>query len=170
MAEFLATVSLLTDTEDNNDNQPKVTLMTIHSAKGLEYDAVFITGLEEDLFPNANARVYPKELEEERRLFYVAVTRAKRFCYLSYAHSRYRYGQFQFCDPSPFIDEIDEQYLQRTDRPRQISASNSTQRESLSSRRDSFVQKIAMVDLIRPATSMIFRFAQRGRFQKCHAR
>ena len=62
----------------------------------------------------------------------------------------------QFCDPSPFIDEIDEQYLQRTDRPRQISASNSTQRESLSSRRDSFVQKIAMVDLIRPATSMIF--------------
>lgn len=141
LAEFLATVSLLTDTEDNNDNQPKVTLMTIHSAKGLEYDAVFITGLEEDLFPNANARVYPKELEEERRLFYVAVTRAKRFCYLSYAHSRYRYGQFQFCDPSPFIDEIDEQYLQRTDRPRQISASNSTQRESLSSRRDSFVQK-----------------------------
>lgn len=133
LSEFLATVSLLTDTEEKNDDQSRVTLMTIHSAKGLEYDAVFITGLEEDLFPNANARVYPKEMEEERRLFYVAVTRAKRYCYLSYAHSRYRYGQFQFCDPSPFIDEIDGQYLQRNDSSQLLT--------SPSNKRESFVQK-----------------------------
>lgn len=130
LSDFLATVSLLTDTEEKNDNQSRVTLMTIHSAKGLEFDAVFITGLEEDLFPNANARIYFKEMEEERRLFYVAVTRAKHYCYLSYAHSRYRYGQLQFCDPSPFLDEIDEQYVQRADQRRYKSVSSTSNKES----------------------------------------
>ena len=85
--------------------------MTVHAAKGLEFQAVFVTGMEEELFPNANAKLYRKEMEEERRLFYVAVTRAKKFCYLSYANSRYRYGQLQLSDPSPFIAEIDEKYL-----------------------------------------------------------
>lgn len=115
IAEYLSTVSLLTDTDQRTDGTPRVTLMTVHAAKGLEFEAVFVTGMEEELFPNANAFLYPKEMEEERRLFYVAVTRANNFCFLSYARSRYRYGNFQFCEPSPFIDEIDEKYLERTD-------------------------------------------------------
>lgn len=115
LPDFLATVSLLTDADQAEDGTPRVTLMTVHAAKGLEYDAVFVTGMEDELFPNANARLYPKEMEEERRLFYVAVTRAKRFCFLSYAHTRYRYGQFQFCEPSDFLSEIDSHYLKRED-------------------------------------------------------
>lgn len=111
MSEFLASVSLLTDTDEQDDGQPRVTLMTAHAAKGLEFDTVFVTGMEEDLFPNSNAKLYPAEMEEERRLFYVAVTRAKNHCYLSYAKSRYRYGNLQFCDASPFLDEIDEEYV-----------------------------------------------------------
>lgn len=115
LSEYLSTVSLLTDTDQRTDGTPRVTLMTVHAAKGLEFDAVFVTGMEEELFPNANASLYPKEMEEERRLFYVAVTRAKSYCFLSYARSRYRYGNFQFCEPSPFIGEIDSKYLERTD-------------------------------------------------------
>lgn len=113
LAEYLSTVSLLTDADQGEDDQPRVTLMTVHAAKGLEFDAVFITGLEEELFPNANARLFPKEMEEERRLFYVAVTRAKRFCYLSYARSRFRYGTLQLSEPSIFIDEIDPEYIEK---------------------------------------------------------
>lgn len=114
--EFLSTVSLLTDTDTEDDNTPKVTLMTVHAAKGLEFDAVFVTGLEDELFPNANAKLFPREMEEERRLFYVAVTRAKRFCYLSYAATRFRFGSLQFSEISPFIGEIDAEYLDRSDR------------------------------------------------------
>lgn len=118
LSEYLGTVSLLSDTDQADDGQPRVTLMTVHAAKGLEFDAVFITGMEDELFPNANARLFPKEMEEERRLFYVAVTRAKRYCYLSYARSRYRFGSLQYCEPSMFIDEIDRQYIQEeTTRP-----------------------------------------------------
>jgi len=115
LTEYLASVSLKTDTDEEDDGSPRVTLMTIHAAKGLEYEAVFVTGMEEELFPNSTAVLYPKEMEEERRLFYVAVTRAKRYCFLSYANTRYRYGQFQFCEPSRFIREIDEEYLERHD-------------------------------------------------------
>lgn len=117
LTEFLATVSLLTDSDQQDDGQPRVTLMTVHAAKGLEFEAVFVTGMEEDLFPNASARLYPKEMEEERRLFYVAVTRAKRYCSLSYADTRFRYGSLQLAEPSPFLDEIDEQYVEREDKP-----------------------------------------------------
>lgn len=115
LTEFLSTVSLLSDSDAKDDGKPRITLMTVHAAKGLEFRAVFMTGMEEDLFPNANARLYRKEMEEERRLFYVAVTRAKEYCFLSYSCSRYRYGQLQMADPSPFIEEIDDQYLQRKD-------------------------------------------------------
>ena len=115
LTEYLSQVSLLTDSDQKEDNQPKVTLMTIHAAKGLEFDAVFVTGMEDELFPNSNARYYPKEMEEERRLFYVAVTRAKRYCYLTYAKSRFKYGSIEFSNPSPFLDEIDQQYVVRDD-------------------------------------------------------
>ncbi len=113
ISAYLSQVALLTDADQHDDGTPKVTLMTVHAAKGLEFDAVFVTGLENDLFPNANARFYPKEMEEDRRLFYVAITRAKRFCYLTYAKSRYRFGSMDFADPSPFLDDIDAQYLER---------------------------------------------------------
>ena len=85
--------------------------MTIHAAKGLEFDAVFVTGLEDELFPNATAKINPNEMEEERRLFYVAITRARRHCFLSYAQSRFRYGVTEATNESPFLHEIDSTHL-----------------------------------------------------------
>ncbi len=111
LAEYLSSVSLLSDTETKEDGSPRITLMTVHSAKGLEFQSVFVVGMEDELFPNANAKLYPKEMEEERRLFYVAVTRAKDYCFLSYAHTRFRFGSFEFCEPSPFLREIDSKYI-----------------------------------------------------------
>ena len=110
--EFLEDVALITDLDNkNNDNSDKVSLMTIHLAKGLEFPYVFVVGLEEDLFPSAlslNTRV---ELEEERRLFYVALTRAKKRAFLSYTISRYRWGKLIDAEPSRFIDEIGKEYV-----------------------------------------------------------
>jgi DNA helicase-2/ATP-dependent DNA helicase PcrA len=109
---FLEEVSLLTDqdNEDPNDND-KVTMMTIHSAKGLEFKNVYIVGVEEGLFPSSRGSESEKELEEERRLFYVAVTRAEQYAALSYARSRYNYGELKFANPSRFIGEIDQRFL-----------------------------------------------------------
>ena len=110
--DFLAEVSLMSDQETQDDgNDDKVTLMTIHSAKGLEFRAVFIVGVEEDLLPSSMAQNSMRELEEERRLFYVAITRAKEYCTLTFAKSRYRYGNFDFCEPSRFLKEIDSAYI-----------------------------------------------------------
>ena len=113
LTEFLQQSALQTDSDEQDDGTPRVTLMTIHAAKGLEFDAVFVTGMEDNLFPGQQARLFPREMEEERRLFYVAVTRAKRFCYLTYAQSRYRYGSFEQSDESPFVREISERFLRR---------------------------------------------------------
>ena len=115
LSDYLSQISLLTDADTDRDDTPRVTLMTVHAAKGLEYEAVFVAGMEDELFPNANARFFPKEMEEERRLFYVALTRAKSYCYLSYARTRIRYGSFLTCEPSPFISEIDPACLRRED-------------------------------------------------------
>lgn len=116
LADFLSEVSLLTDqdTDKENDND-RITLMTIHSAKGLEFKNVFIVGLEENLFPNPMAMNSYQELEEERRLFYVALTRAEEHCFLSFSKSRYRYGKPEFCTPSRFLRDIDESYLSQPD-------------------------------------------------------
>lgn len=112
LADYINSVQLLTDQDSDNDgNDDFVTLMTIHSAKGLEFKTVFIVGLEEELFPNQMAQNSLRELEEERRLFYVAVTRAMNHCILTYAKSRYRYGTFGFSEPSRFLKEIDRRYL-----------------------------------------------------------
>jgi len=113
LSEYLPQVALLTDQDQQeaDNEEEKVTLMTIHAAKGLEFEAVFITGLEEDLFPTSSARFSRNEMEEERRLFYVALTRAKSHCFISYAQSRYKYGNLEFSNPSRFIDEIDPRYL-----------------------------------------------------------
>ncbi len=112
LSHFMEDVALLTD-QDNDDkkDQNKVTLMTIHAAKGLEFPYVYIVGLEENLFPSQMAVHSRAELEEERRLFYVALTRAEKFAQLSYTTSRFRWGQLIDCEPSRFLQEIDETYL-----------------------------------------------------------
>ena len=111
LSEFLSTVSLSTDFDIENEDQDKVSLMTLHLSKGLEFKHVFIVGLEEDLFPSALSYNTRSELEEERRLFYVGITRAKENLYLSYANSRYRWGKLIYCEESRFLNEIDNEYL-----------------------------------------------------------
>lgn len=114
LAEFLEDVALSTDADADKGDPNHVALMTIHLAKGLEFPYVFVVGLEEDLFPSAMSMGTRSELEEERRLFYVALTRAEKQAYLTYALSRYRWGKLVDSDPSRFIEEIDEQYLNIT--------------------------------------------------------
>lgn len=112
LADFLSEVSLLTDQDNDKDGDAeKITLMTIHSAKGLEFKNVFVVGLEENLFPSALSLNSYKELEEERRLFYVAITRAEEHCYLSFAKSRFKYGKMEFSSPSRFLKDIDVHFL-----------------------------------------------------------
>ena len=112
LPDFLSEVSLMSDNESQDDaNEEKITLMTIHSAKGLEFNSVFIVGVEENLLPSSMAQSSARELEEERRLFYVAITRAKEHCTLTFSKSRYRYGSFEFCEPSRFLKEIDRAYI-----------------------------------------------------------
>jgi len=113
LADFMIDVALLTDTDqEKTEDRNHVSLMTIHASKGLEYPHVYVVGLEENLFPSQMALNTRSELEEERRLFYVAVTRAMHTCTLSYAGSRFTWGQSVMCEPSRFIDEIDAQYLE----------------------------------------------------------
>jgi len=114
MGSYLQQIALLTDVEDNKEITDAVKLMTIHAAKGLEFPVVFLGGLEETLFPSAMSINTREELEEERRLFYVAITRAKTKLYLSYANARYRFGQLQQNEPSRFIDEINEEYIDKS--------------------------------------------------------
>ncbi len=112
MSDFLAEVSLLTDQDnDKEENSDKVTMMTVHAAKGLEFTNVFVVGMEENLFPSALSKDDPKAVEEERRLFYVAITRAELNCCLSYAKNRYRNGKTDLCTPSRFLMDIDARYL-----------------------------------------------------------
>jgi DNA helicase-2/ATP-dependent DNA helicase PcrA len=113
LAIFMQDIALLTnDDNDKNPNKDTVSLMTIHSSKGLEYPQVYIVGLEENLFPSQMALNSRADLEEERRLFYVAITRAEKRLHLSYATSRFRFGTLINCEPSRFLDEIDAKYLE----------------------------------------------------------
>jgi DNA helicase-2/ATP-dependent DNA helicase PcrA len=112
LAEFLEDVALATDLDKDTGDDDRVALMTIHLAKGLEFPHVFIVGLEEDLFPSAMSLNTRSELEEERRLFYVALTRAEHQAYLTYAQSRYRWGKLVDSEPSRFIEEINDEYLE----------------------------------------------------------
>lgn len=112
LSNFLQEVALLTGIDNDKDESgDKVTLMTIHMAKGLEFNYVYIAGMEEDLFPSQMMLTSREDLEEERRLFYVAVTRARKKLFLAYAQTRYRFGRLKHCEPSRFIDEIDPQYI-----------------------------------------------------------
>lgn len=111
LENYLQDIALLTDADKDDPNADKVTLMTIHGSKGLEFPVVFIGGMEENLFPSQMSLGNRKELEEERRLFYVALTRAEKKIYLSYATSRFKFGTLLPCEPSRFLDEIDKEFL-----------------------------------------------------------
>lgn len=112
LKDFLSEVSLLTDQDSDKDgDDEKITLMTVHSAKGLEFRNVFVVGMEENLFPSSMAGDSPRALEEERRLFYVAITRAEDHCFLTYAKSRCRYGKMEFGSMSRFLKDIDVRFL-----------------------------------------------------------
>ena len=112
LPDFLQEVALLTDLDsDNGDDNDKVTLMTIHSAKGLEFPTVFVVGLEENIFPSPMCTNSMRELEEERRLLYVAITRAERHCVMTYAQNRFRYGRMEYDTPSRFIKDFDPQLI-----------------------------------------------------------
>lgn len=112
LAAFLQEVSLITGQDEDKDTDPeKVTLMTIHMAKGLEFKYVYVVGMEEDLFPSQMMLSSRAELEEERRLFYVAITRAEKRLFLSYALTRYRFGRLKNCEPSRFLDDVDARYV-----------------------------------------------------------
>ena len=112
LGDFLSEISLLTDQDSDKDgDDEKITLMTVHSAKGLEFKNVFVVGMEENLFPSGMVGDSPRALEEERRLFYVAITRAEEHCFLSYAKTRFRYGKMEFGSPSRFLKDIDVRFL-----------------------------------------------------------
>ena len=112
LPDFLSDVALLTDQDSEDDDTAKVTLMTVHAAKGLEFDTVFVVGMEEQLFPSMMAYDSGRQMEEERRLLYVAITRAEKRCYLSYAKSRFRYGKVEYGMPSRFLKDIDKGYME----------------------------------------------------------
>lgn len=127
MESFLADISLFTDQDQKIEDDDYVTLMTIHSAKGLEFKSVFLVGMEETLFPSGMAMETRADLEEERRLFYVAVTRAETMLTMSYAKSRYRFGQMQFNERSRFLEELDDKFVRKPDMSfrREVASSDS---------------------------------------------
>ena len=130
LSDYLQEISLMTDldSEEGEGEGTKITLMTIHSAKGLEFKNVFVVGLEENLFPSPMVTEHPRQLEEERRLFYVAITRAEEHCFLSYAKSRFKYGKTEFSSPSRFLHDIDARYLKLPEGEAVFSRSNIQQR------------------------------------------
>ncbi len=147
LGSFLQEVALITglDNDDDDDND-KVTLMTIHMAKGLEFENVYIVGLEEDLFPSQMMLSSRADLEEERRLFYVAITRAKNKLFLSYALSRYRFGRLKNCEPSRFIDEVDPDFIKVSTKFSNVSSTD----ESSSSFAKSFVSGMRKTTTSKP--------------------
>jgi DNA helicase II / ATP-dependent DNA helicase PcrA len=112
LSTYLQNIALVTDADNADPNADVITLMSVHSAKGLEFQSVIVAGLEENLFPSFMSMDTPEGLDEERRLFYVAITRAERFLTLTYSASRYRFGQMKYCEPSRFLVEIDAAHLE----------------------------------------------------------
>jgi len=110
---FLEELSLKSSLDETDASQDRLSLMTIHNGKGLEFDVTFLVGLEEDLFPHANSRNSPEAVEEERRLCYVGITRAKQFLYLSYCRSRYLWGTLRLQRMSRFLKEIPQEYIEK---------------------------------------------------------
>jgi len=123
LASYLQNIALLTDLDNNEGSSDHITLMSVHSAKGLEFKSVFVVGLEEKLFPSFLSMDTPEGLDEERRLFYVAITRAEHFLTLSYANSRYRFGQMRYNEPSRFLEEIPGRHVESTAHVRSLTGS-----------------------------------------------
>ena len=132
LEEFLIEISLISDVKETKDDDDVVTLMTTHAVKGLEFDIVFVTGLEEGIFPHSNSMYEESELEEERRLFYVAITRAKKVLYLTNARSRVRFGKIESNPPSRFIDEINSDDIEK------MFEENKTTKEIKINKKDNF--------------------------------
>ena len=154
MSDFLQEVSLLTDLDsDSDDTQPKVTLMTIHSAKGLEFPTVFIVGLEENVFPSPMCVNSLRELEEERRLLYVAITRAEKRCIMTCAQSRWRYGKMEFDSPSRFIKDIDPGLLHVESAGIGSMQENYTTRQSFDYNGNRFTRSSSYVQNARPVAT-----------------
>ena len=143
LSDFLQEVALLTDLDSEGDeDQPKVTLMTIHAAKGLEFSTVFVVGLEENIFPSPMCINSMRELEEERRLLYVAITRAEKHCILTCAQNRFRYGRMEFDTPSRFIKDIDPRLLRVEGSGAGISSHTSSSSQTSFTSRTSYTRPV----------------------------
>ena len=139
LTDFLQDVALLTDADsDGEKDEPRVSLMTVHAAKGLEFATVFVVGLEENIFPSPIAATTVRELEEERRLLYVAITRAEKHCILTNAQNRFRYGKMEFDNPSRFIEEIDPELIEEEGMKSRSSFGGFGRRSSYGSDRSSY--------------------------------
>ncbi|MEI3054202.1 MAG: UvrD-helicase domain-containing protein [Prevotella sp.] len=139
LTDFLQDVALLTDADsDGEKDEPRVLLMTVHAAKGLEFATVFVVGLEENIFPSPIAATTMRELEEERRLLYVAITRAEKHCILTNAQNRFRYGKMEFDNPSRFIEEIDPELIEEEGMKSRSSFGGYGRRSSYGSDRSSY--------------------------------
>ena len=139
LTDFLQDVALLTDADsDGEKDEPRVSLMTVHAAKGLEFATVFVVGLEENIFPSPIAATTVRELEEERRLLYVAITRAEKHCILTNAQNRFRYGKMEFDNPSRFIEEIDSELIEGEGMPSRSSFGGFGRRSSYGSDRSTY--------------------------------
>jgi DNA helicase-2/ATP-dependent DNA helicase PcrA len=153
---FMQDIALLTNEDNDKDpNADTVSLMTIHSSKGLEFPYVHVVGLEENLFPSQRSLNSRDDLEEERRLFYVALTRAEKNIYISYATSRYQWGNLNNCEPSRFIDELDPQYLDLDFRPKSKSSDSSSFENERSSWQQTDTFSKPKPQTIRPKTTSI---------------
>lgn len=160
---FLANVSLLTDDESKDkDAQDKVKLMTIHASKGLEFDYVYITGLEENLFPSSLSLSSKAEIEEERRLFYVAVTRARKALTLTCAQTRYKYGSLQFCEPSRFLEEIPSEFLNLSEKATSGKRLERKSSLSFSAERENFFAKKVVKPVFKKVSSQEVNLKQFG--------
>ena len=156
LTDFLQEVSLMTDLDSDGDSdEPKVVLMTIHAAKGLEFKTVFVVGLEENIFPSPMCSDSMRGLEEERRLLYVAITRAEKHCFLTCAQNRFRYGRMEFDTPSRFIRDIDPRFLQidgeKSSQPRIQPRSTSQPRSTAMSSQPPFSTVSLSSSPLRPA-------------------
>lgn len=155
LTHYLSEVSLLTDMdEDDSEGDNKVTLMTVHAAKGLEFETVFVVGLEEELFPSSMSMESPRQIEEERRLFYVAMTRAKKHLFLTYARRRMKYGITSDCEPSRFLRDIDKRFL-KSDKPEMPSFKDIVSRPSFIPQRPRIVPETSRTFTQTPPSNFI---------------
>lgn len=155
LTHYLSEVSLLTDMdEDDSEGDNKVTLMTVHAAKGLEFETVFVVGLEEELFPSSMSMESPRQIEEERRLFYVAMTRAKKHLFLTFAKRRMKYGITSDCEPSRFLRDIDKRFL-KSDKPEMPSLKDIVSRPAFIPQRPRIVPETHRTVLQTPPSNFI---------------